>query len=403
MTLKTILFLSLFFKCLTSFGQFKQPELKIIKPEIILPEDQIKDYAKSYNKKLKKTIIDKATTEYDKNGNITKEITVFGPETNIKLYTYKNNVLVEKIDSTVTDSREVKRLNDNNIREAESSNEVSYAVALFEEHPTSWIYKAVLDKKNRVISYTSEQKKIGAYKSENWVHQTNIVYDKDKILDVITNNVKEHYTYNGNLLVKSEKTFISGKINELEATDYSYDNNKNLIRIKYLRKKSYDGKVHENTSYTKDSAVYNTKNKLIWQGDKKRFMTYKYDSNNNITERCQYTDGKERSKDEYFYENKLLTKVIQTHNNSNKEVFVITTNYNYKDGKLIGHQKGNEEYSYEYDDAGHLKKITKTNKYINKKTGEVAHQDTTITNLIYNKNILTIQSKYDNNIYEFYE
>jgi hypothetical protein len=63
-----ILFYFLLFSVL-SFGQFQSPEAKIILPEIKLPEHNL-DYLKPLNKKLKKSIIDRKTKEYDENGNV---------------------------------------------------------------------------------------------------------------------------------------------------------------------------------------------------------------------------------------------------------------------------------------------------------------------------------------------
>lgn len=413
MKLKITLFLSLFFICLTSFGQFKPslPEPSIIRPQIILPESQINDYARSYNKKIRKTIIDKVITEFDKNGNIIKKTTVLGPSTNIVVCTYKNNVLIETIDSTVTNSAEVKKENANLIRESKRQNADFDAIPQYDDNVPTYIYKALLDKNNRVISYTFEQKKAGADKRENFVHQTNILYNKDKVTDITTNDIaKEHYSYDKNFLVKKETILVNGKFKSLKSTQYNYDIKNNLIRIKYNAEESYDGKVRNHDNYVNDSAVYNNKNQLIWAGVKRQFMTYKYDNNNNITEFCQYNDGKEYSKDEYFYKNKQLIKNIKTTNHGpNKEKFVVITNYNYNEGKLAGIKKItptltlDNEVIYEYDENNHLKKSIEKNTYSNK-TNENKQISNTVTNFNYNKNTLTIESQYgDVKKYEFYE
>ena len=70
MKLNKILLSFLFLQSIVAFGQFNNPEPIIIRPEITDPVKQITNYAKSYNKKLKKSIIDNKTTEYDINGKL---------------------------------------------------------------------------------------------------------------------------------------------------------------------------------------------------------------------------------------------------------------------------------------------------------------------------------------------
>lgn len=417
MKLKTILFLSLFLKCLTSFGQFKQPELTIIRPEIILPESQLNCYAKP--KKLKKRILDRTTTEYDRNGNIIKEIITDDTSVETNIYNYKNNVLVEKNGSTITDSKKVKNINANTISST-ISDDGTTVIALLNDASLTTNYKAELDKNNRVISSTYQYNENRGYNPIHFILKTNVIYENGKIVEINnSNNEKEYYFYNKNRLVKKEnikEKYGNSKISGIEyflyeIEEYLYDTKNNLITIKYNSKNTLKGKVIEQSNYTKDSAVYNNKNKLIWVGQKISFMTYKYDNNNNIIERCQFNHGKEKSKDEYFYKNNQLIKVINTDNyEPDNRNFVVTTNYSYNEGKLTNCKKTNstlsldQECIYEYDEAGCLKKITENNAYYNKKTAEAKRIDTTVTNYNFNKNTLTIRSKYGGlKEYEFYE
>lgn len=421
MNLKTIFFFSLFFQYITSFGQFKDPEPTITRPAVILPENQISDYAKSFNKKLKKSIIDKKVTEYDINGSIIKEIDPGISSTTTTLYTYKNNVLIEKILTTISDAEIVKRNKTDNARRIEESQkkgEESIALVVFDDVSKKNTYKATLDKKNRVVSYISERKETGDYRPINDIKQENITYDKDKIIEINTNNTeKKHYLYNKNLLVKVE--YLTNEILNPYYTSYRYDNNNNLIAIKSNGEGSYKGKVIQN-SKVKDSAVYDNKNNLIWAYHKgpyvpmnidqnKNFITYKYDNNNNLVESSKYENQKESMKIEYVYENKLLTKEIKTYYIGVPVKTIVSKTYNYADGKLIEYNKidsstnSEKQCKYEYDEAKHLKKIIETRKYIDKQTGKTSNY-TTIADFSFNKNILNFKNQIGKlEIYEFFE
>jgi hypothetical protein len=421
MTLKTILFFSLFFQYMTSFGQFKDPEPIIIRPAVILPENQINDYAKSYNKKLKKSIIDGNITEYDINGNIIKEIFPGISSTTTTLYAYKNNVLVEKTLTTISDAEIVKRNKADNARrieEFEKSDKESIALVAFDDVSKKNTYKATLGKKNRVVSYISERKETGDYRPINDIKQVNITYDKDKIIEIKTNNTqKKHYLYNNNLLVKVE--YLTNDVLSPYYTNYCYDNNNNLIAIRDNGEGNYKGKVVKN-SKVKDSAVYDNKNNLIWAYDKgpyvpmnidqnKNFITYKYDDNNNLVESSKYENEKERMKIEYVYENKLLTKEIKTYYIGVPVKTIGSKNYNYADEKLIEYNEidpftnSEKQCKYEYDEAKHLKKIIETRKYTDRQTGKMTNYTTT-ADFSFNKNTITFKNQIGKlEIYEFFE
>jgi hypothetical protein len=421
MNLKTIFFFSLFFQYITSFGQFKDPEPTITRPAVILPENQISDYAKSFNKKLKKSIIDKKITEYDINGNIIKEVDPGISSTTTTLYVYQNNVLVEKTLTTISNAEIVKRNNADNARRIEESQkkgEESIALVVFDDVSKKNTYKATLGKKNRVVSYISERKETGDYRPINDIKQVNITYDKDKIIEINTNNTeKKHYLYNNNLLVKVE--YLTNDVLGRYYTSYCYDNNNNLIAIRDNGEGNYKGKVVQN-SKVKDSAVYDNKNNLIWAYDKgpyvpmnidqnKNFITYKYDNNNNLVESSKYENEKERMKIEYVYENKLLTKEIKTYYIGVPVKTIGSKTYNYADGKLMEYNEidpftnSEKQCTYEYDEAKHLKKIIEIRKWTDRKTGKITNYTTT-ADFSFNKNTLTFKNQIGKlEIYEFFE
>ncbi|OCB70743.1 hypothetical protein B0A79_13925 [Flavobacterium piscis] len=405
-----------------SFGQFKGPEPTIIRPEVILPENQLNDFAKSYNKKNKKTIIGKKITEYDINGNITKEIDPGISSTTTTLYTYKNNILIEKITTTISDSKIVKRNNAENaayIRESLKRGEQSVVVASFDDEKKLNTYKAILDKKNRVISYISEQKENDGYRPIDITKQVKIVYDKDKIVEITTNNTeKKHYFYEKNSLVRSESLIDDDDSKSSYTNDYVYDSNNNLVLIKSNSKGIFKGKPFQYSSVN-DSAVYDNKRNLVWAyyisnympskgNEKKQFITYKYDANNKLIESSQYENGIEHIKNEYFYENNLITKVLKTYFVGVPVKTTGSKTYNYTDGKLLEYNEidpftnSEKQCIYEYDEAKHLKKITEIRKYTDSRTGKITNHTST-ADFSFKENTLTFKNQIGQlEIYDFF-
>ena len=415
MKLNTIFLSFLFLQSIVAFGQFNNPEPTIIRPEITYPEKQITNYAKSYNKKLKKSIIDNKTTEYDINGNIIKEIETDISSTTTTKYTFKNNVLVEKSQEILSNSEFVKKQNANNANYEEKSLingvETATTIAFDDENKTN-IYKAILDEKNRVKSYKLEKKVSGNNKSVNNINEVNIIYDKDKIIEINTNNnQKQNYSYNKNLLVKAEYIFKTSSI----TNEYSYDKNNNLILIKSY----YKVKDVERNS-VQDSAVYDNRNNIIWAYNKdpylvnnrnnsKNFVTYNYDSNNRLIESSQYENEKEKMKIEYAYLDNLLTKEIKTIYIGVPSPTISTKTYNYMEGKLEEFIEVNpfsnseKKYVYQYDENNHLKKITAITKYKNRNTGQIT-EIKKVCDFVFDKNTLTFKNEIDRiEKYEFFE
>ncbi|MFY8181010.1 MAG: hypothetical protein ACOVLG_04475 [Flavobacterium sp.] len=402
-----ILFYFLFFSVF-SFGQFQSPEAKIILPEIKLPEHNL-DYLKPLNKKLKKSIIDRKTKEYDENGNIIKEAVLEDNTTKITTYEYKNNVLIKKETITTSDEEKIKRANERAIQESKRDNDIT-AIAIQNADNSKNLYLANLDKKNRVIAFSNsyEIKRENGTSYKN-ITEAEVLYEKGKIIEVKSKDRIEKYYYDKELLLKKETTIIQGESKETKTDECVYDANKNLIVIYQKTSNSFKDKITYNSSFVKDSAVYNSDNLLIWQGDKKRYTTYKYDVNNNVTERFQYQFGKEYVQEEFEYENKQLVKMIRTiySHKKDKEVEKNTSLITYKsDGtKLKEHYQTDSKTSYEmlityeYDDQNRLKKIADSRKYSKSNTN--INFSETIFN--YTPNALQVTNNYGNvKKYEFY-
>lgn len=391
-----------------SFGQFQSPEAKIILPEIKLPEHNL-DYLKPLNKKLKKSIIDRKTKEYDENGNIIKETELEDNTTKITTYEYKNNVLIKKETTTTSDEDKIKRANERAIQESKRDNDIT-AIAIQNADNSKNLYLANLDKKNRVIAFSNSyeiKRENGTYYKN--VTEAEVLYEKGKIVEVKSKNRIEKYYFDKELLLKKETTIIQGESKETKTDECVYDTNKNLIYINQKTTNSYKDKITEQSNYVKDSAAYNKANRLIWQGDKKRYTTYKYDVNNNVTERFQYQFGKEYVQEEFEYENNQLVKIIRTifSHKKDKEVEKNTSliTYKYDETKLKEHYKTDSKNSYEmlityeYDDQNRLKKIADSRKYSKSNTN--INFSETIFN--YMPNALQVTEKYGNvKKYEFY-
>ncbi|MFY7740710.1 MAG: hypothetical protein ACOVQC_09350 [Flavobacterium sp.] len=390
-----------------SFGQFQSPEAKIILPEVKLPEHNL-DYLKTLNKKLKKSIIDRKTKEYDVHGNIIKETEIEDNTTKITTFEYKNNVLVKKETITTSDEEKIKRENERAIQESER---LKYSEVVVQDATNSkQIYLATLDRKNRVDFFSTifENKKSNGTFTRN-VTEAEVLYEKDKIVEVKSKNQIEKFFYDKNLLLKKETTRIQGESKEVKSEEYLYNANKNLIVIYQKTSNSFKDKITYNNSFVKDSAAYNEYDQLIWQGDKKRFTTYKYDANNNVSERFQYQFGKEYVQEEFEYENHQLVKMIRTiySHKKDKEVEKNTSliTYKYDGTKLKEHYQTDSKTSYEmlityeYDDQNRLKKIADSRKY--SKSNMNINFSETIFNYI--PNALQVTEKYGNvKKYEFY-
>ena len=405
MTPKNILTIGLYLVSISCFAQFKGPEPTITKPEIAIPEYQI-NFEKGIDRPLKKIIEDKTTTEFDEKGNIIKLTEKDVTSTKTTTYVYKNNVLIEKNTASLSDSKRVQSLNAEEIRNSQINNE-STAIFMTDVNSTS-IYKATLDHKNKVISYSYENATLDneTTKATNKKMLYNIVYDKDNVVEINSDNsYKAKYYYENKLLTKKET--IQGNDNETE--DYSYDNNKNLTVKRTNKWSSYKGKIFNQYATVIDSTVYNNNNKIIWNGYKQRFTTYKYDDNNDVIERLQYANGKESIKEEYFYDNRLITKMVMTLYNSRLNgTEVMTTNYSYANGKLkeytqtTSYNTSEKNCVYEYDESNRIIKITEYSKYVNK-SGQRQTRVSNEQKFIYTPNSITLQGMYSSiKKYEFY-
>ena len=414
MNLKAIIYLIVFFQSIICFGQFKHPEPTIVRPTVILPENDINDYSKLYNKKIKKKIIGKTIIEFDINGNVISEINSDSNSTTTILYRYTNNILVEKEKRTTIDTKNIEKRvldNSNYIKENEKKGEKITVVADYNYNNEFEFYKAILDKKkNRITSYLIEKKE-GDTKTS--IKKYNIFYNQDKIIEISEDNgEKKQYFYKNNLIDKIEYFHNNDKRKTNSTTYFIYDLNSNLTLIKGVRKTIYNDKISEN-KFIKDSAVYDNKNNIVWaynvndylaanQNQKNHYITYKYNDNNKIIESTKFENGIEMIKSSYSYENNLLKEIKQIH----KGDYILTKNYKYIDGKLVEFTELDpflnveKRCVYDYDEFTNLKSITEFRKYTDRKSGKITNVKIS-TFFSFNNNTLTIKNQ--NGIIEKYE
>ena len=412
MNLKAIIYLIVFFQSIICFGQFKHPEPTIVRPSVILPENDINDYSKLYNKKIKKIIIGKTIIEFDINGNVISEINSDSNSTTTILYRYTNNILVEKEKRTTIDTKNIEKRvldNSNYIKEKEKKGEKITVVTDYNYNNEFEFYKAILDKKkNRITSYLIEKKE-GDTKTS--IKKYNIFYNQDKIIEISEDNgEKKQYFYKNNLIDKIEYFHNNDKRKTNSTTYFIYDLNSNLTLIKGVRKTIYNDKISEN-KFIKDSAVYDNKNNIVWaynvndylaanQNQKNHYITYRYNDNNKIIESTKFENGIEMIKSSYSYENNLLKEIKQIH----KGDYILTKNYKYIDGKLVEFTELDPFLNLEkrcvYDESTNLKSITEFRKYTDRKSGKITDVKTS-TFFSFDSNTLTIKNQ--NGIIEKYE
>lgn len=405
MNFKTIFFLITFFQSIICLSQFKHPEPSIIRPVIVHPENEINDYSKLFNKKIKRKIIGETIIEYDINGNVISEIEAGSHSTSKTLYKYINNILVgkEKI-NIISDSKYLEKGNldnSNYFKENEKNGIEINAVLDYNNNNRFEIYKAILDKKkNRITSYSIEKKEDGEISIKNY----NIIYDQDKIIEISADQgEKTKYFYKNNVIDRVEYFKNNKQTKTNSTTYYIYDLNDNLTLIKGIRKTIHSDKMLEN-EFIKDSVVYDNKNNLTWaynvsdylapnQNQKNYYITYKYDDNNKITELIKFEKGKEIIKSFYSYENDLITEIKQIYQGD----YIHIKNYKYIDGKLAEFKEINpflnldKRCIYEYDKFNNLKSITDFRKYTDRKSGKITDNKSYVYFLLDN-NVLTIKN-----------
>lgn len=420
---KLYLFIGFFTIFLSGYAQFKSPEVTLKSPKIIFPEEAV-DYSKLAGKILKKkTIITKESNgtlrnetnvAFDKNGNITNETKLESPYLYTFIYTYKKNNLIEKKTAVTSDVEFIKRFNQDSEQRSQTSNrndEVTMSV-IYDERNETELYQAVFDNNNLITSYRTENysKNNATNELKKSVSEYTITYDQNRISKIKSDSGVNRYFYKNDLLVKKTFESVTPKYQRTVDEDYSYDKNNNLIVVKINSLFRSGDKILEKINKVRDSAVYNNTNKIIWLRNEEYIKTFKYNSDNLITEISTFYKTTPVSKQEYFYDNSLLTKSIST---DFGRKYIVTKIYKYNNGILKEYETidyyTNQDFRsifksiYEYNEKNQIKKITLLKKFLPKEGVEMNFTVENETSFNYTQNSIIITQKNGSlEKYEFY-
>jgi len=384
-------------------AQFKSPQLKIERPNKDIPTLELEILIKK-DKKIKK-ISDKNGkdfTEYDLNGNITKRVNARDLSTITENYEYKNGVLIKKTTTEIANEEEIKKENERNMKRNESVS------VFYKTENKEHIYSTTLDHKHRIISYQNQNIITDENNNKNtYTKVYSVSYIKNKISEITSEDYHLKFLYDGKNLVKEIENSKNYYQHTRKIYDYSYDKNNNLIAIKFTEEYSQDGiKYDKQNTYTVDSASYDNKNRIIWTGTKNKYSTYKYFPNGKLSEINNFEKEVQTSKTEFFYEDNLLTKLLEisyTHKKINP--LISTTEFKYDKNRNAIESKSYSPFSkedyiqlIEYEEG----KPIKYTDYYAKKNDENLKIDYD-KRVIYEKDYTIIEYKFGKKLYyEFY-
>lgn len=418
--MKYIFFLLFIIFSIKSFSQSyelqKPKELKYLDLKIQRPIE-IPFYAEDYflpkDLKIKTKTFYNKIEEYDIKGNMLRE------EENNKLYksnityTYNNNILIKKVKTVIGNKEKIKReqeKTEEEIRRNAKSNGV-YTTVNLETEDKETINIVNLDKNNKIISFSFKNYNLKDGKKELKAEDSyQVIYKGNQISEIKGKFNSEKYYYNGKLLTKKVCHNEGTSQTITETYSYQYDERQNLVSISISQIYSMNKFTQEDKKRVLDSANYDSKNRIIWQGLDNRFTTFKYDKKNNITESIFTNRNKLDDKKEYQYndENELI-KITNTQFRSEKNgnVPVFSKTFVYKNHLLKEILRSNgdilqNKIIYDYNEDGHIIKISEYN--IDKSKNE-ANQEflNSETNYSWNGKTMTIESKYGQPIiYTFY-
>lgn len=384
-------------------AQFSSPQLKIERPKKEIPTLELQILIKK-DRKIKKISNKngKDFTEYDINGNLIKKVTERDLFTITENYQYKNGILIKKTTTEIANEEEIKKENERNMKRNESVS------VFYKTENKEHIYSATLDHKNRILSYQNQKTITDENNNKNTnIQAYSVSYIKNKISEINAEDYHLKLFYEGKNLVKEIENSKNYYQHTRKIYDYSYDKNNNLIVIKFTKDYSQDGiKYDKQNTYTLDSANYDNKNRIIWAGTKNKYSTYKYFPNGRISEINNFEKQVNISKTEFFYEDDLLTKLLEisyTHKKINPVIF--TSEFKYDKNRNLIEQKSYSPFSkedyiqlLEYEEG----KPIKYTDYYAKENDENLKTDYD-QRVIYEKDYTIIDYKYGKKIYyEFY-
>lgn len=329
---------------------------------------------KNLNLTLKSVLIDNTLTNYDSLGRIIREVKKEGTNKKTTLYTYQNNILIQKQTIIEADKSKAKKLN----REAELEAERDLELVAYEYNDTNnyyLVYNATTNQDNQVVSYTKKEYKTLQGKRKLISESlANITYTDGQVTAIESSKSTTRFFYQNGLLVKKE-VFTPGMYQDVKEVDkYRYNSKQNLVSI---WKETTYGKGERIDFYSErlaDTATYDEKNRAIRIGVYEGYVLFTYDDNNNVILSQFYQKPNELyNQKEYTYnEQNQLKSYKETLYKNNKPSYFNDNTFIYKDSLLteILHTSSNPENNsktiYKYDDNQQL--VLKTEyKIINNK------------------------------------
>lgn len=414
----------LFFVCAISVNLYSQyyslkkpSELNFLDPIIEKPKEfsfhEQKEYFNSKEFKIKSKLISDKLTEYNVNGNIISEKNdLFNKKIT---YTYTGKILTEKKTITIANKKNISKKEQQQDKEINrqtlnsvGSTMVSKSVYISDNREE--LETIDLDKNNKIIAFFYKDYKIDDASKKALISDNSykVSYNNGKISEINSKNKTEKYYYERDLLIKKEYLEAASNLfsqDKKEVYSYHYDTRKNLIAIWRDETVSRNGNIDGHSFYRIDSASYDNKNRVIWQGSKNSFKTFKYDSKNNILEVSDSRDNKIYLKNEYVYnsQNQIEKASIIFYKNE-KEEGRLFKNFIYNNDLLKEIQTGNDQKTVlDYNDKKDLIKVSEYRKpYQEKDKPPVDFRLDSETKYIWGTKSLSTENKYSSTKYTFY-
>lgn len=360
------------------------PEIRVKKINfLVFPEMEVEAL------NLKKLPIKKKTTalgitEYDKNGNIIKEVQNGDTQRTIKC-TYTNGILTERQALFITDKNKAEASNRESQQRAEVqlSRDGMASVSYTNPNNIEKLYTATLNNKNQITSFRTQDFTFnGSNKKLTSEQNTDITYLNGKISSIKSPNGSEQYTYKNGLLLKREQNITDNMIEKKISEEFLYDKNNNLIGIQYKEEATRNGELMGKSSGIMDPVSYDSKNRMVKFGKDQTFTQYTYDNTGNLASIADYSGGIDLGKTEFEYNNKLLTKVSELKGGTRSSM-----DYSYKNGLLT---EMNSYYRstlmskmvFNYNDKNQLTKVRRLDP-VQKEKSSPGHEFTTASETEY--------------------
>lgn len=219
------------------------------------------------------------------------------------------------------------------------------------------------------------EEKIKYYDIYNYITETEYNEYGDEISIIgqydYTYKYKYDYTYNSNGTIRIKKEYLDGGDEPYEITQYTYDDNSNLVE-KLINSctsndtKKYLYEYNSNNDIVKETYTFVSNAEVI----SRYVYTYSYNDNNVLAKKVTEDYVREETKEEFYNEDGNVIKAVETDSQDNVDTYEYTYNEN---GDIIKeiytYLPFNEEpiesvteYDYKYDEKGNITEYTENKK-----------------------------------------